>query len=422
MEGLYKMTPFMFELISAILAIIGAVTLFFLGDTIWGAASAVVIIAFESNLISQHNDKPDSRFVILGLGTLIVAYVIGPPMILSIGFVGFFMIFRFMWARFFYTQQQLLTEAVEDAKESVNSILNREINELKGQLSHSISEEEFQCRVTNLRRDLEGQYDRERLNIEREYARREQEIRNDSSAEKTAFQLKKLLEQKENELQLLKADEETRISRAVEKYQKELQRKNIELSNSKKELRNTETALEKSNIEIERLKAELHAQQDEFIADREKTNSQSNQLIHNTQLNDTLIKAMEDAKEELDIMSPWISHSIVDEDRFQQMIGRGVVLKIIYGIENKEARSKKRDHRLEEAEEILLDLQRKYGRGKIRTEYFSSHSKLILCDEQYYVITSCNILSNKGSNWEEIGEISTNKENIQAYRYKYFRF
>ena len=95
--------------------------------------------------------------------------------------------------------------------------------------------------------------------------------------------------------------------------------------------------------------------------------------------------------------------------------------RIVYGIANSYSQNNMKD-RQEESESILKELQEKFGEDKIRVKYFSSHSKLFICDNDYYVITSCNPLSNAGTNWEEIGEISSYQKNLKMYREKYFNF
>lgn len=186
--------------------------------------------------------------------------------------------------------------------------------------------------------------------------------------------------------------------------------------------------LEKERRESNELREKvtrMRKEQDEFIAEREAENNSSNQMIHNGEIYECLLETLRTAKYEVDIMSPWISRGIIKEIRglIGILVQRGVTIKIIYGIENShDSAEQKESKKKRDAEQFIESLQRAYGSEYIRAEYFSSHSKLLICDDSYYVITSCNPLSNRGDCWEEIGEISKNPENLCAYRKKYFDF
>lgn len=163
----------------------------------------------------------------------------------------------------------------------------------------------------------------------------------------------------------------------------------------------------------------LLSKQSKFIAQIESQNECSpNKIISNKEIHAKLLAILREAKYEVDIMSPWINNEVVNsvfEDNLDMLMRKNGKLKVVYGINMQENDTKRM-----RAEKILSRLQKKYGKDHIQYKYFSSHSKLIICDDDYYIITSCNPLSNDGMSWEEIGEISANKKNLKAYKKKYF--
>lgn len=185
--------------------------------------------------------------------------------------------------------------------------------------------------------------------------------------------------------------------------------------------------LHKENKKLLAERKDLLEKQSDLIAELE-TNAIDNIMIHNEEIHEKLIDILNSATKEIDIMSPWISERVIKEIELyiEKAVNRKVVIKIVYGIENAkssvEERKKKKqdDKRLREAKDVISRLRRQYGTKYIKAQYMSSHSKLIICDESYYVLTSCNPLSNAGDCWEEIGEISKNKKNLKAYKEHYF--
>ncbi len=165
------------------------------------------------------------------------------------------------------------------------------------------------------------------------------------------------------------------------------------------------------------------ADQDEYIRQLETERSQ-NRIYTNGKLHELLRNTLNDAKVEVDIMSPWVNFRIVNydlQDKIERLLKRGVVIKLAYGIGNDEyGNAKARNEQVQQTVEIL---QRKFSRYEnFRVKKISSHGKIFICDDKFYVLTSMNPLSNDGTSWEEIGELSTNRENLIEYRKKYFMF
>ena len=155
-----------------------------------------------------------------------------------------------------------------------------------------------------------------------------------------------------------------------------------------------------------------------------KSDRTKNKILSGKLLHEQLLRAFNSARTELDIMSPWITKTIVNDrfkDKILHLLNKGVNLKISYGIENSQYENAKQ--RNDKTDDFVQKLNIEHKNYKnFHTQKFSSHGKLFICDEDWYIITSMNPLSNDGTLWEEIGELSYNKENLRAYRKYYFNF
>lgn len=257
--------------------------------------------------------------------------------------------------------------------------------------------------------------------------RKIQQMRVELEAEKQR-QIDALTKKNGENQQLLEAanrDLELQMQIAVKKLQEKVQLQEEKLHESNVKLKEKDKMLKEQSKELKSL-AKVTKEMEAQLQKMED----SNQVVSNQSIHAELMRILKKAKREVDIMSPWISHSIVNnefKDVVQAMIDRKVTLKIVYGIENSQSRNNKfreqDDKRLHESEKILDELSRlNNARNYIFAKYFSSHVKLVLCDDEEYILTSCNVLSNKGSNWEEVGEISNNKKLLQEYRQRFFDF
>ncbi|MDY6296611.1 MAG: AAA domain-containing protein [Schwartzia succinivorans] len=149
-----------------------------------------------------------------------------------------------------------------------------------------------------------------------------------------------------------------------------------------------------------------------------------------------LVSGKPGAVEELDIISPWISTKIIyDEDpingydlksSFKKLLDNNVTIKIIYGIAfngNKEQRE-----RWEKTEACANKLREWFGAyPNFKIKKANTHRKIFICDNRFYVMSSMNILSNKGDfwksdSWSEGGEASGDQTLIEVYRQKDFDF
>lgn len=148
-------------------------------------------------------------------------------------------------------------------------------------------------------------------------------------------------------------------------------------------------------------------------------------LLHNKEIRDQFLQAFTDAKETLCISSPWLGYSVIN-DEFKQLIEttlqRGVTIKIRYGIGNNND-----DSRNNATNTIAQDLQNRFH----NYENFimikaNAHSKILICDNSYYLLGSYNYLSFSGKYdnsdlREEESIYSTNKQIIETL-YKKFEY
>ena len=196
-----------------------------------------------------------------------------------------------------------------------------------------------------------------------------------------------------------------------------IQKSKIEFSRMQKQLEKNQKELEQRESENEKLISENERLKKILENERKKS---SNEIFTNSGIHDILMNAIKDAKSELDIMSPWVASRILDltrlTDKIRQLLEKGVKVKIAYGTDSDDPRAVATDYNVQE---LKRELQ---GYKNFRTKNISSHGKLFICDEKYYVLTSMNPLSNDGTLWEEIGEKSYNGKNLREYREKYFNF
>lgn len=150
-----------------------------------------------------------------------------------------------------------------------------------------------------------------------------------------------------------------------------------------------------------------------------------NHLI-NEAIRNKFIETFLIAEKEIDIISPWISENVVDEqfiELLENALKRNVTIKILYGIgENNDERNKKS----EKIASSLISKFQKYGK-LFRIKKDNIHYKLLLCDEKFLISGSYNFLSFKGDydgndNRIEGAEYIENKDDINLKRKRYFNY
>ena len=193
--------------------------------------------------------------------------------------------------------------------------------------------------------------------------------------------------------------------------------------------------LEQERKENENLKHRLdmmREDQDEYIRQLEALNN-SNRPLENAEIRNNFMSALNEAKIELDIFSPWMNAYVCDKkfmEKISRLLDQGVKVKIRYGIANDNSANRNgQNNRSDTTEKIARQLHENFGDKEGFSLYRdNSHAKLFICDDKYYVLSSFNVLSFKGAyekNPElrrEIGEYSSNQKNLMLYRKKYFNF
>lgn len=134
---------------------------------------------------------------------------------------------------------------------------------------------------------------------------------------------------------------------------------------------------------------------------------------------------LDNAKKQIYIKSPWIRYDVVRiyKEKIESALERGVKLCINYGIEDN---LKKAKNRFDKVEKEDIDNKSKDYFNSLKTKYpknFSiqkviSHSKILICDEEFMIMGSFNWLSFSGEKRgnqtlrEETSNINKNEKSI----------
>lgn len=203
-------------------------------------------------------------------------------------------------------------------------------------------------------------------------------------------------------------------------------------------------ALDKIN-ELQQKKAESQKKIQEYERILENLNKRIEQYsittLANQEITDAMWYVLMNAKKEICILSPWLG-KVVDKKldigknfiaAIEKKLKEGVTVKISYGIgempdyseidtSNIDIRTKwsvKHAH-------YLTERFSKYGK-LFRMKKVNSHGKLMICDDDYYLIGSFNFLSFEGSYdgddlRSEIVDKIKNPETIRIYKEKIFNY
>ncbi len=309
---------------------------------------------------------------------------------------------------------------LKDKYDSEISALNGRLKTVSDELEQKRREidainKEHEINLKKLKDDIERKYQEElQKNIRcsfAEYQRKLAEFEKDE--EKKIREIEAEFERKNQALQ--KTLVENKNAFAEEKIKSEREK---ELAI--KELREK---LEANAKTIANLQAGIN-EQDSYIQKLESsTDRLQNEIFCNGELHKLLIETLENAKTEVDIMSPWINWKTKKEVHglLYNLLRRGVVVKIVYGINNNNYKDGATKN--ESTDKVVNHLNNQFGKFKnFRVKKSSTHGKIFICDNSYYVLTSMNPLSNDGTLWTEIGERSRNRENLLQYRKEYFNF
>ena len=155
---------------------------------------------------------------------------------------------------------------------------------------------------------------------------------------------------------------------------------------------------------------------------------QKNRHLEDEEIRQKLIEALTTAESEVDIVSPWISGCVINNNFIALMdatLKKGVTIKIVYGIKGDGKSGAKRNDYTDTMAINLCKRFEKYG-NRFRMQKSNTHYKLLICDEKYYVQGSFNFLSFNGDytidTRKEGAEYSENKDMLLYLKKIYFCF
>lgn len=253
------------------------------------------------------------------------------------------------------------------------------------------------------------------------YAEKEKQLQQDF--QKTLANVKKQLQEEKGKLIKMQERRYNLFKKKRDKQLDDLYQQLQEVNAQKLDLEKRTKESEEELISIQQLLNEQNGVIDELEANQDIA---PNDIVKNKEIRQVFIKALDEAQEELDIISPWMTRQVVNNfliDKFQSMLEKGVRIKILYGIVN-HSNNNVVDDIAPKTKKVVKVLKQRLGKyPNFAMKQTDTHAKLFLCDDKYYVISSFNILSYDGEGSRgELGEISYNKNLVQVYRKKYFEF
>jgi hypothetical protein len=365
-------------------------------------------------------------FVIAAVAALLGAVV--PDLRYGLWFVTGIMLLRFIMQHFF----------AKDPEETVAE-QNVEITSLRSKLS--AREEELRAanaRIEALNADITAFSARSRKEAEDlSYAEKENYVEEITKMQAMLAQLeqeKNAQDQHTLELEKLLQSQEARTEQERAAHEAELQKLRDERADSDTKLAETRhllTQASKDKEEIEGLYLESKKKLEEMRKDVDyRADETRTDILETLDILKVFRKSVQNAKAELDIFSPWLNDDVIYKTSFktdiEKLLKAGVKVKIRYGIgeEGEKKKNQKDDWKQKRSEEIAKDLKQLFQKYRHFSMFRdNAHAKLFICDDEYYVITSFNVLSyhpRKKDTRREIGEMSRNLENLKEYRAMYF--
>lgn len=302
----------------------------------------------------------------------------------------------------YYTEMSTW-KSPDQIRAEVENTLTAKINELQSYNNSLVTQDELKRQIENIEAVAAKKINEQAAELKKLYDDKIEEIKKDNKSKEEKYESIIRIQDEENKQ--LKKQEEIAKKQArdlIKKYKAEVEQQNREIT-------------------------ELRATQDMLIRKNEIDNK--NKIIRNEQIRKKLIEAITTAKKEIDIWSPWINYHVVNRDLqkdFMNALNRGVAIRIRYGIGNVNSQDES-DSRSKNTEKVAIYLREKFKGKDFKMRRVNDHSKLFICDDTFYVLTSYNPLSFDGDYTEkgirgEIGEVSKNVNNIHAYRERFFSF
>lgn len=211
---------------------------------------------------------------------------------------------------------------------------------------------------------------------------------------------------------------------------------------------------EKARMEAEH-KKEMEALHEKYAAEismlrksmndkiRELELGKINEILMLEKLKENFWHSLTTCKREIDIYVPFIGSTIKDRkfiDSVSFALSRGVKIKIRCGMDDGSSQSDNGNGSAKHIHKSMKELKTKLRGNKLANinnltyKLDNAHCKLLIVDDEYYILSSMNFLSYKGEDivnkygeimsekWEELGEKSTCKENLKTYRDMFFNF
>ena len=152
---------------------------------------------------------------------------------------------------------------------------------------------------------------------------------------------------------------------------------------------------------------------------REVINNEKDTLkyIMNYEIREKFLDYLDNAKESLYIISPWMNNYIINNEficKLENLLKKGVKVRIIYGIGNKnELDENYRNKNTDNIANKLRNMGKPY-KNLFKISHGKTHEKLLICDRKYYINGSFNFLSYSGEFENKFrNEGSTYSENIR---------
>jgi len=163
----------------------------------------------------------------------------------------------------------------------------------------------------------------------------------------------------------------------------------------------------------------------DIIIKMELANQSETIHLENQEIRSILNKTFYEAKVEIDIISPWMTFNVVNPQfkaLLEAVLKRGVRVRILFGIGNEHDQNRRNQESLQVANMLLHEFRR-YG-DLLKLERQNTHYKLLICDNDYYVVGSYNFLSFTGNYYrytsDEGADLSKNIHMIHEKRNHYF--
>ncbi len=352
-----------------------------------------------------------------------------------------------------WTQQREAEHRAEmqQLMERIASISNERITQISGQINELAQKYKNSSIISNLSaREIEEEVQKREAQIKAESqklldaALREAEANHKAQLSSVQAGIKakydKLIKEKEQAYsydlakqaqeiekvsQNMQREQDKMIAQLNDQHEMELARVKLEFDTDQRKAIAAVTKelaqVKKENAQLEADKEKLQKELECRLADMESRGECEH--YQDKQIYDLLLRLMKQVKYRMDIICPWASHGVVN-DKFLKMIAKmankDVELYICYGYSEK-------DKRLPETETCLKAIESVYrekGKSdKINIRFRKTHEKIIMCDDDLYFSTSCNVLSNPVVNGTgEGGILFHDKKSVEYRREKDFSF